>query len=456
MKANNLWSFKHYLPFDLNKRLNSPYICRIEPGESDFSFDFYDINSSGISYVLYWNKRNSECINAVNLSGTTGYINGLEPNTEYVFRVESSDGRSSTQRIVKTGYAPGKIINYLHPEDTEYDFSGKYLCSPSIIRLPNGTLLASMDLFNYGTPQNLSIIYQSKDNGKTWTHLTELYPLFWGKMFICNGKLYMIGCSTEYGDLIIGRSDDNGETWTSPTVIFRGACHSRECGWHKAPNPVLIHNGRVMIDVQYGTWAKPIFCNAVISAPADSDLLNTSNWVCTDLLDPPKHIEKRPEGVWCAIEGSLVVAPDGSIVNILRSSDRILMQLNYDPNNPEKRMCLRSFTSYPGNASKFNVIFDEFSKKYLAIISWSLDHPKTLRNLLSLVESDDLVEWKLVKHLIDYRDSDPQKVGFQYVDFIIDGDDILYLTRASLNGANNFHDANYTLFNRINNFRELL
>ena len=60
-----------------------------------------------------------------------------------------------------------------------------------------------------------------------------------------------------------------------------------------------------------------------------------------------------------------------------------------------------------------------------------------------------------VCEIFDYRDQDVEKVGFQYVDFEFEGDDILFLCRTAINGAANFHDANYFTFHRIKNFREL-
>ena len=99
---------------------------------------------------------------------------------------------------------------------------------------------------------------------------------------------------------------------------------------------------------------------------------------------------------------------------------------------------------------------DEISGNYLSIISRRIDSPKTVRNLLSLVKSRDLINWETVCDLIDRRQDDPQMVGFQYVDFEIEGDDIIYLSRTALNGAKNYHDANYSTFHRVENFRDLL
>jgi hypothetical protein len=274
-------------------------------------------------------------------------------------------------------------------------------------------------------------------------------------MFLSGGKLYMLGCSTEYGDVLIGRSDDGGKTWTKPTVLLRGACHARQVGWHRAPMPVLIKDGRIMTDVQYGAWSEKVFCDAVLSAPADSDLLSAENWVCTELFDAREHIRPTPEKIWGGIEGNVIETSDGKIIDFLRFADKTALILNYDPENPEDEPKLDSVIDFPATASKFDIVFDDVTKKYFAIVSYALDEPPTKRNLLSLICSEDLIKWDLCTHLIDRRDDDPKEVGFQYVDFFIEGEDILYLCRTAVNGANNFHNSNFTTFHRIKNFREV-
>ena len=106
--------------------------------------------------------------------------------------------------------------------------------------------------------------------------------------------------------------------------------------------------------------------------------------------------------------------------------------------------------------SKTDILYDEKTRLYFAIVSYKLDEPMTGRNLLSLMCSENLGEWKLVRHLIDYRYEDPAKVAFQYIDFRFDGDDIIYSSRTAFNGAKNYHDNNFQTFHRIENFRGLL
>ncbi|MBO5217834.1 MAG: exo-alpha-sialidase [Clostridia bacterium] len=456
MKAVTSWSFKHYVPLNEPARMREPYICRIAPTADSFTFDFIDLAAKNASYRLFWRIRGDIATHGVSLDGYTGTVTGLADATDYEFWVERDDGVKSSVRLVRTGDVPGTVITYLHPDDREYEFSGNYLCSPSVIRVPDGRLLASMDVFAGGTPQNLTLIYESRDDGKTWQHLTELFPCFWGKMFLCRGKLYMLGCSTEYGDLLIGRSDDFGENWTLPMVILRGACDPRWCGCHRAPMPVLEKDGRIMTDLQFGSWAKKTFSDAVVSAPADADLLDPASWVCSEMWNVAESAPQWLDRFCGGIEGTMIEAPDGTVYDFLRCSDRKALLLRYDVQNPEGALVFEDVIDFPATASKWDVIRDEVTGKYIAIVSWALDEPKTLRNLLSLIWSDDLRHWHLAEHLIDFRDADTKMVGFQYIDFFIEGEDIYYTNRVALNQAHNFHDANYQTFHKVEGFRSLL
>ena len=81
------------------------------------------------------------------------------------------------------------------------------------------------------------------------------------------------------------------------------------------------------------------------------------------------------------------------------------------------------------------------------------------RNVLALAASTDAVngEWVICDTLL-YDDSGLEYVdsvrltGFQYVDWIFDGADILYAVRASYRGANTYHNANRLAVKRIRNY----
>lgn len=145
------WSFHPYKPllFDTG----DIYICRVYPGEGRVSFDWLPLD--GISdYTVNIRRRGEGEYSSYSVSGTSFTLWRLCDETDYEFYVcakEGTAGRKSRVRLVRTGKVPGEsVVNYLHPEDGAYSFSGQYLCSPSLVRHPDGFLLASMDVFKGG------------------------------------------------------------------------------------------------------------------------------------------------------------------------------------------------------------------------------------------------------------------------------------------------------------------
>ena len=319
-----------------------------------------------------------------------------------------------------------------------------------------------MDVFKGESPQNLTLIFRSDDDGKTWHYLSELMPCFWGKLFIHKGILYMLSVSTEYGDLLIGKSEDGGKTFSAPITLLRGSNGKQGyAGIHKNPQNVVCHNGRIYNTLEWGSWLdKGYFHGAmVMSCDENADLLDPASWHFTPpVVHDPNWKGAAPDGSKGNIEGTLVVAPDGKLYNYMRyqtQAEKKILVFSV-PADPDAPIEYSHPVDFEGNLSKFMIKYDEVSRKYLSIISRRLDDPVTARNLLSLVASSDLEHWETVTDLIDRRYDDPKMVGFQYVDFEIEGEDIIYLSRTAMNQAKNYHDANYSTFHRVENFRNLL
>ncbi len=388
-------------------------------------------------------------------------IANLEPETDYEFYVKAGE-RTSLIRLARTGKTVGTVVNYLHPDDEVYSFSGRYLCSPSLVRHPDGFLLASMDLFAGDHPQNLTLIFRSDDDGESWHYVSELMPCFWGKMFIHKGELYMLSCSTEYGDLLIGKSTDGGKTFSAPVCLLRGSNGKNgNNGVHKNPQNIFIYNGRLYNTFEWGAWANTEFCHAaaVMSCHVNDDLLVPENWSFTE---PKKFEPSAPEiahlpRAVMTIEGTLVVSPENELFNIMRfGGDRCVIAYKVNTENHEAPLEYSYCIPFSANRSKFMIKYDGISKKYYSIASRLLDGAyERSRNLLSLMASDNLNDWYVVCDLLDYSECDRKKIGFQYVDFEFEGEDIIYLCRTALNNAHNFHDANYSTFHRIKNFRNI-
>lgn len=461
MKAVTGWSHAPYAPplFDGG----DIYVCRIAPFEAGFRCEWLSAGEN-LEYEIYCALRGEE-LRLIGATSACEYeLNGLKDMADYEFQIVCG-AKKSRVRLVRTGKSVGVVVNYLHPDDECYSFSGRYLCSPSLVRHPDGYLLASMDLFAGGAPQNLTLIYRSDDDGATWHYVSELMPCFWGRMFIHGGALYMLACSTEYGDLLIGRSDDGGRTFGAPTVLLRGSGRVNVPGVHKNPQPPVIYGDRIWETLEWGAWACGGHAVMVMSAPVGSDLLDPASWLFSEPVPYDSGWEGVPAGPSAGnIEGTLTVDPSGALINIMRYDMRrqrpnygkaLIYTVNAD--EPEAPVAFSRAMDFPANHSKFEVQHDAQSGVYLSIASRITSFEDAYsRNLLSLMYSRDLVTWRVACDLLDFRDQDPQMVGFQYVDFTIEGDDILYLSRTALNRAHNFHDANYSTFHRLKDFRKYL
>ena len=357
---------------------------------------------------------------------------------------------------------PGVVIDHCPAS------SGRYLGSPSIVILPDGKYLVSHDFFGPKsgcTKSGVTEIFCSTNRGATWSRIAGLSPSFWNNLFVHGGAVYAIGTTKEYGQIVVRRSRDNGRTWTEPDSPATGQLTSVG-HWHTAPVPVVEHAGKVwraFENADHGTeWGRR-FCAGMLSAPADSDLLNATNWTFSNFLPGQPQWLAGDFGGW--LEGNAVVTPAGKIVDLLRCDvhtpqERVALvrisddgkTASFDPDN--------NFVDFPGGAKKFTVRFDSQSKLYWALANVVAEPdrsnlPGTIRNTLALTCSPDLVHWKICREVLHHEQ--PDKFGFQYADWQFSGDDLVAVVRTAFSdaagGAHTYHDANYLTFHRLENFR---
>lgn len=430
MRGYASWNYKPYLPPDAEVRAGAPYLCRLIPRA-----DGAEVSLSGAAdgVTLYWREydKTEDAWQSCRAEEPCSILRGLEKGCEYQIYAADQCGRRSHTRRFLTGDIPWTVVNYLHPEDGQYDFSGRFLCSPSLVRLENQTLLMSCDLYAPMAPQNLTLLFRSLDEGKTWHYLTDCMPCFWSKLFCHRGDLYMLGMSTEYGDVLIGKSTDGGATWTEPKVLLRGAgCTGR--GWHRAPCTLLHANGRIYTSLEYGAWGKGGFAAAVLSADEDADLMQPESWTVSDLWNDP-DID--------AIEGNLVCAPNGDILDILRYKEGEAAVLKVSADG--KHVDFQGTVPFPMAHTKFEIL-QSADHSYVAV-----GNPPPMRNVLSVYTSKDLKDWKRAFDVIDKHECDAQSVGFQYPSVLLEGDAVLIASRTAYHGADSFHNNNYLTFHRV-------
>jgi len=370
-----------------------------------------------------------------------------------------------------------------------------YLGSPSLLRLDDGDLLATHDYFGPGAPRTpsgplgppgewgLTSVYRSADDGCTWTEVNHIMGCFWAGLFEHRGAVYLLGISQEYGSVVIRRSEDRGNTWTHPAdeksgLLCRGGPCRQAPNYHCAPVPVLAKGGRLyraVEDCDPCVWGSG-FRSCVISADADGDLLNATSWTMSNKLayDPawtPTEWGHVPVPGW--LEGNLVETPggppgpQGEVWNILRfNSDPVpdkaaIVQvhdggarISFDP--------VSGFVDFPGGMTKFTIRRDPETGLYLTLSNNNTDPACAWqRNVLSLHCSADLRNWWHVETLLEddsplSHEESVRLTAFQYVDWQLDGEDLIYIVRMAYDGARNFHDANRVTFHRLEVSRSLL
>ena len=448
MKGKNTVDWHPYFPFNRKAEEKLPYICRLAPDASGVTFEWFDKTDPEGAHTVVWSEREGEA-HRLPITGRQMRVYGLEIDCEYEFYVEAADGRVSRRRLLRTGEIPAgtSVINYLHPEDTQYDFSGRYLCGPSLVRTPGGRLIAGMDLFGKGMAQNLIILYASDDDGKNWHYLCDLYPFYWGSLFVHRGRIYMLGITTEYGNIQLSCSEDEGESWSAPTTLFYGS--SLLCpygGMSRATMHLTEAGGRLWGGCEYGSWTYGSHIPAVFSIDADDDLMQAANWTLSEFLPFAGEWKEASGGVQGdSMEGNILRMPNGELYNYLRWKSGQILRMKVNEKDPEAALSFVDIIDVPLANSLFRFI--PYKEKWIVVGNDPVVPRR--RNLLSLFETKDLLHLEKLRDLIDYRDHDAELNGFQYPAFLLEGDILLLTVRAAFNQAHNFHDANYNLFMRV-------
>ncbi|MBE6644841.1 MAG: exo-alpha-sialidase [Ruminococcaceae bacterium] len=468
MRGSNKWSFRPYTRLHQTNRANVPYICSLAPFADGFSFEWFDRGSNGEHKLVVHKLHTYDDPIEYKVADSVVRIEGLEKGVTYEIALWREDmSASSVTRLVRTGATFGTVVNYNHPKDSKmYDISGQFLGAPSILKLPSGKLLCCMEVHG-DFSELVSLIFESLDGGLSWHYVTDLAPCHMPKLFWHKDKLYCIAAGP--GDIVIGCSEDEGRNWSTPERIVVGL-RNDDYRCHKGACPIVVHNGRLYTTFEYGSWKGWNYGYSLISIDLNDDLMVAENWIYTDLAFVDRSKEGMPKApAVTTVECNAVVLPDDTVGIITRldpkepieyySNKAMISRQN--PNDPEGALEFDRIVDMPcGIRNKFCVRKVPNSSYYIATCNENTEDYTWGRGILTLAVSEDLVNWRVAKRIVDVRRDtrygDMKMVAYSDSDFDFDGDDLIVVTRTADNEPSNHHDNNYVNFFRVENYRQYL
>ena len=166
-------------------------------------------------------------------------------------------------------------------------------------------------------------------------------------------------------------------------------------------------------------------------------------------------------------EPNMVVGEDGRLYVFWRFDGlgvgtQLVLRVTEDGTGFERAEQTNSIIrDFPNSKGKVTIRYDEVTGKYISLTNPYRGGYGADRSAVGLAVSDDMVHWTLVDYLLICRDLENPYVeqwkhAYQYVDFVIDGDDILLVVREAQGYTCTFHDGNYTTLYTIENFRDMI
>jgi hypothetical protein len=349
-----------------------------------------------------------------------------------------------------TAHAPGQIIAHSAAS------TGVYLGSPSLAVLSDGTYVASYDTFGPRASPNHTVVSTSLDRGISWNQVGDVAGAYWSTLFVSGGALYLFGTDRSMGTPVIRRSNDGGSTWTTPVDLSTGK-FQYPGRFLTGPVPVLVDQGRIWraFEIVQDGDLKAL----LLSAPMNSNLLDTRNWTRYPALGSDK--------AW--LSGNFLSWEEGNVVPRRQGPPALMLRVNTRSGaekaalvavDPDRRTMefnpISNFINFPGGGKKFTIHFDTRTQRYWSITNavpqdLGSKNLERIRNTLALTSSSDLRHWRIERVLL--QNADAFKHGFQYVDWQFDGNDIIAVVRMAFDdaegGAHSQHDSNYISFTRF-------
>ncbi len=370
--------------------------------------------------------------------------------------------------------------------------------TPGLAHGFNGRIFATFDFGGPGTEKlsgprsdvgdypsgNQVRVTVSDDHGQTWKE-TGALPMVHPIPFKTGKHLYIIGHS---GRLLIARSDDNGETWSSCSVL------EANCRWHQSAGRIDVYKGRVTLvyEQHLSKPGWPRVSPVLMSADENADLCNPSSWKFSEPFDPEvltsecKNIgtphNPRLTG---ALETNVFRIYDPNHLFFDPSERTVILAMRAETGNsnfagflkgiddPEGELRIETLEvpsgqtlflhPFPGGEMKFHMDYDPETRLYWLVSSQvvnsylrreascqSGEQSYNSRSRLRLSFSKNGFDWC---HAGMIAMTSLGNGSRHYASLLIDGEDLLVLSRSGDEEAKSPHDGNLITLHRIKDFR---
>jgi len=346
---------------------------------------------------------------------------------------------------------------------------------PGLVKLPSGRLFVTTSLLPRRGSNHIPEVRmaRSDDGGRTWKLLTSL-PYYTSCPFTHDDRLYLFAHRTgrkyRNDDVLILCSDDEGEAWSQPVTLFEG--HFWNC-----PTGIVVANGQVYRAID--RMDMPGRGEVVIAGDLSRDLMSPKSWRMSPAVAYPGTPSILRRGYpnyrdhWLEpnvvnVRGRLMVLSRTRIAAQTTASICGICDLEDDGEKMDLRFT--QFYPVPGAQNKFHVIYDHVTRLFWMATNLVIDSQSSQdwweeerrkgefrgtagneRRLLILMYSIDALNWFQAGCVAMAR---KPRQSFMYAAPLIDGDDMLIISRTSKDAPDQ-HDADLNTFHRVESFRSL-
>lgn len=354
---------------------------------------------------------------------------------------------------------------------------------PDLTRLDDGTLLLAAPQWHrpaWDYSRRLRLL-RSDDGGLTWVELPGL-PYEEATPFVLDGRLLMFVQEKCHKDFLIVVSDDRGETWTDPRTVIEGPIWNISTSRVLRPEAVYWamdwdlpdhgHGGKTMLRLDRsmppldpGAWTlSNIVRQLEIPAAMTRNLFPDGNrpQLSGGWRDPLVWLEPNTVEVRGRIRAFCRCVFDEY------AAAHIAAVFDYNPD--ANRLSFTQFAAWPGAQCKFYIIHDRSTSMYWMLsnlitnsqdlLGWAEKMretgyhggPGNERRWLYLHYGIDCLNWFPAGCVARWPDNVYR--SFMYPSAVVDGDDIVVLSRTSRDSGDQ-HDADLCTIHRIRNYRSL-